>query len=267
MQHWLDQFSCRASGSAGQLTVIPDVCLIMCLKQYKTTEECGQSECVLIQYLFIQYTVETQMLSWHFYTQSSLPWHSIKFVADELNMILFITLILGEKMSHQSDVSQIHHLWRRQTWQAVLSLSALGSTWTSGNMWPVWRRWLLGVRRRCPGWRATSQQGPAWCRGRRSPAGAGWAAPSNNYTTTLTCFFLYKMVTVRNKNICWWPIVWFLCSDCDPGCDWGGARAGPAAYQEQVQSALWEGTEGTGDGYVPLQRIPGVSHRTEGVSA
>lgn len=53
-------------------------------------------------------------------------------------------------------------------------------------------------------------------------------------------------------------------SDFDPGRDRGGAGAGPAAHQEQVQSAVREGAEGPGDGAVPLQRIPGVGHRTEG---
>lgn len=55
-----------------------------------------------------------------------------------------------------------------------------------------------------------------------------------------------------------------LVPDSDPGRDRGGAGAGPAAHQEQVQSAVREGAEGPGDGTVPLQRIPGVGHRPEG---
>lgn len=57
------------------------------------------------------------------------------------------------------------------------------------------------------------------------------------------------------------PFSW---PDPDPGRDRGGARAGPAADQEQVQSAVREGAEGAGDGAVPLQRLPGVGHRAEG---
>ena len=52
--------------------------------------------------------------------------------------------------------------------------------------------------------------------------------------------------------------------DPDPGHHRGGAGAGPAPDQEQVQDAVREGAEGPGYGAVPLQWLPGLCHRPEG---